>query len=422
MTEPDPIRTSRLDSGIRVVTESLPALRSAAIGFWVGTGSRDEPDALAGASHFLEHLLFKGTDRRTAVEIAEEVESVGGDMNAFTAQELTAYYVRVPDQRLELAVDILSDIVWSPSLGPDDVESERQVILEEIRMRDDTPDDLVHDVFASAMFPEHPIGRQVVGSPETITAMDRDAIAEFHNQHYHPSNVVVAAAGNLDHETVVELVEQGLIRDRGERPPREPYDGDPPPIPVAAVEHDLEQAHIVLGMRALRRDDPDRYAFGVLNQVLGGGMSSRLFQEVREQRGLAYSVYSYRAAYEETGALGIYAGTAPERVDELLNVLDAQIDRILADRGVTDRELDAAKGHIIGSLALSLESSASRMHRLGRNELLLGEVPSLDELVAECEAVTADDVGRVVERVMRDSHRTLAAVGPVSKADLLRAT
>jgi predicted Zn-dependent peptidase len=420
MTETERIRMSRLDSGIRVVTETLPALRSAAVGFWVGTGSRDEPDALAGASHFLEHLLFKGTERRTAVEIAEEVESVGGDMNAFTAQELTAYYVRVPDQRLELALDILSDIAWSPSLRPDDVESERQVILEEIRMRDDTPDDLVHDVFASAVFPEHPIGRQVVGSPETITAMDRDAIAEFHDQHYHPSNVVVAAAGNLDHETVVELVEQGLVRGRGERPPREPYHGDPPPLSVAAVEHDLEQAHIVLGMRALRRDDPDRYAFGVLNQVLGGGMSSRLFQEVREQRGLAYSVYSYRAAYEETGALGIYAGTAPERVDELLTVLDAQIDRILADGGVTDRELDAAKGHIIGSLALSLESSASRMHRLGRNELLMGEVPSLDELVAECEAVTAEDVGRVVERVMRDSRRTLAAVGPVSKSDLLR--
>jgi predicted Zn-dependent peptidase len=421
MTEPERIRVSRLDSGIRVVTESLPELRSAAVGFWVGTGSRDEPDALAGASHFLEHLLFKGTARRTAQEIAEEVESVGGDMNAFTAQELTAYYVRVPDQRLALALDILSDIMWSPALQTDDVESERQVILEEIRMRDDTPDDLVHDVFASAVFPAHPIGREIVGSPETITAMDRDAIAGFHSAHYHPSNVVVAAAGNLEHDAVVAMVEAGVASaPAGERPARPAYHGDTDPLPVVAVEHDLEQAHLVLGMRALPRHDPDRYAFGALNQVLGGGMSSRLFQEVRERRGLAYSVYSYRAAYEETGALGIYAGTAPERVDELLGVLDDQLDRILADGGVSDRELDAAKGHLTGSLALSLESSSSRMHRIGRSELLLGEIPTLDELVAECEAVTADDVGRVVDRVLRDADRTLVSVGPLSQADLTR--
>jgi predicted Zn-dependent peptidase len=421
MTEPERIRVSRLDSGIRVVTESLPELRSAAVGFWVGTGSRDEPDALAGASHFLEHLLFKGTARRTAQEIAEEVESVGGDMNAFTAQELTAYYVRMPDQRLPLALDILSDIVWSPALRPEDVESERQVILEEIRMRDDTPDDLVHDVFASAVFPAHPIGREIVGSPETITAMDRDSVAGFHAAHYHPSNVVVAAAGNLEHDDVVAMVEAGVVNaPLGERPTRPVYEGAPDPLPVVAVEDDLEQVHLVLGMRALPRQDPDRYAFGVLNQVLGGGMSSRLFQEVRERRGLAYSVYSYRAAYEETGALGIYAGTAPERVDELLGVLDDQLERILADGGVSDRELDAAKGHLTGSLALSLESSSSRMHRIGRSELLLGEIPTLDELVAECDAVTAADVSRVVDRVFRDADRTLVAVGPLSEADLAR--
>jgi len=421
MTEPEHIRTSRLPSGIRVVTESLPALRSVAVGFWVGTGSRDESDEMAGASHFLEHLLFKGTERRTASEIAEAVESVGGDMNAFTAQELTAFSARMPDHRLPLALDILSDIVWSPALRPADVESERQVILEEIRMRDDTPDDLVHDLFSAAMFPDHPIGREITGSPKTIEPMSRDAIAEFHAQHYHPSNVVVAAAGNLEHDEVVALVEGGMRGVAGERPLRTLHDGEPGPQALSVVEDDTEQVHLVLGMRALRRDDPDRYAFGVLNQVLGGGMSSRLFQEVREQRGLAYSVYSYRAAFEETGALGIYAGTAPERVDEVLDVLDAQIERILADGGMSDREIESAKGHLTGSLALSLESSISRMHRIGRNELLLGEVPSLDELVRECEAVTAADVGRVVDRVFRDAPRTLAAVGPVSEADLHRA-
>jgi len=421
MSEPERIRTTRLTSGLRVVSEHMPSLRSVAVGFWVGTGSRDEPDELAGASHFLEHLLFKGTERRSAAEIAEAVESVGGDMNAFTSQELTAFYVRVPDHRLPLAVDILSDIVWAPALRPADVDAERQVILEEIRMRDDTPDDLVHDLFASAVFPQHPIGREITGSPATIEAMTRDAIADFHAAHYHPSNVVVAVAGNLDHDDVVQLVEEGLGSRCGERPPRAPHDGVPGPNPVAVVEHDLEQVHLVLGMRALRRDDPDRYAFGVLNQVLGGGMSSRLFQEVREQRGLAYSVYSYRAAFEETGAFGIYAGTAPERVDELVDVLDAQLVRILEDGGVSERELGSAKGHLTGSLTLSLETSISRMHRIGRNELLLGEVPTLDQVVRDCEAVTASDIGRVVDRVFRENPRTVAAVGPVSEAVLARA-
>ncbi|MBM3659276.1 MAG: insulinase family protein [Actinobacteria bacterium] len=415
------IRTSSLDSGLRVVTEAMPGLRSVAVGFWVGTGSRDETDPMAGASHFLEHLLFKGTQRRGAAEIAEAVESVGGDMNAFTGQELTAFYVRMPDQRLPLAVDILSDIVWSPALRPADVDSERQVILEEIRMRDDTPDDLVHDLFASAMFPDHPIGREITGSPATIEPMARDAIAEFHAAHYHPGNVVVAVAGNVDHDEVVRLVEDGMRGVAGDRPARLAHDGEPGPKPIALVEDDTEQVHLVLGMRAMRRDDPDRYAFGVVNQVLGGGMSSRLFQEVREQRGLAYSVYSYRAAFEETGAFGIYAGTAPERVDELLDVLDGQLARLQADGGVSERELESAKGHLTGSMALGLESSISRMNRIGRSELLMGEIPSLDELVRACEAVTATDVERVVDRIFRDNPRTVAAVGPVTEAVLARA-
>ena len=415
------IRTSSLDSGLRVVTEAMPGLRSVAVGFWVGTGSRDETDPMAGASHFLEHLAFKGTARRSAVEIAEAVESVGGDMNAFTSHECTAFYVRVPDHRLPVAIDILTDIVWSPALRDEDVDSERRVILEEIRMRDDTPDDLVHDLFASAMFPDHPIGREITGSPATIEPMARDAIAEFHAAHYHPGNVVVAVAGNVDHDEVVRLVEDGMRGVAGDRPARLAHDGEPGPKPIALVEDDTEQVHLVLGMRAMRRDDPDRYAFGVVNQVLGGGMSSRLFQEVREQRGLAYSVYSYRAAFEETGAFGIYAGTAPERVDELLDVLDGQLARLQADGGVSERELESAKGHLTGSMALGLESSISRMNRIGRSELLMGEIPSLDELVRACEAVTATDVERVVDRIFRDNPRTVAAVGPVTEAVLARA-
>ena len=412
------IRRTRLDSGLRVVTESLPALRSVAIGCWVGTGARDEPDAIAGASHFLEHLLFKGTDRRSAAEIAEAVESVGGDMNAFTAHELTTYYVRVPHDRLGLAVEILSDILWSPAFRTSEVDSERQVILEEIRMRDDAPEDLVHDLFAGALFPAHPIGRDVIGTPDTIRAMGPDEIGAFHAEHYHPSNVVVAAAGNLDHEEVVALVEAGLVRADGARPSRATWPGEPSPSSLAVLTRDTEQAHAVFGMRALCRDDPDRYALGVLTQALGGGMSSRLFQEVREKRGLAYSVYAYRSAYEETGTLAVAAGTAPERLDELLEVIDTELGRVVADGGVSERELDAAKGHLTGSLALSLESSSSRMHRIGRSELTLGEIPSLDDLVAAVDAVEADDVTRVVERLLAPPDRTLAVVGPVDQSQL----
>jgi len=412
------IRRTRLDSGLRVVTEDLPTLRSVAVGFWVGTGSRDEPEPMAGASHFLEHLLFKGTETRHAADIAEAVESVGGDMNAFTGQEITAFYIRVPDRHLPLALDILSDIMWSPALRPDEVDSERQVILEEIRMRDDTPDDLVHDVFAGALFPDHPLGREVSGTHATISAMQRDDVAEYHATHYRPDNVVVAVAGRVDHDEVIDMVEVALPNAGPPRPARSAGADAGEPRRVAVLDRPLEQAHLVLGVRALRRDDPDRYALAVLDQVLGGGMSSRLFQEVRERRGLAYSVFSYRSAYEETGSLAVYCGTAPERVKETLEVVSGELDRIASDGGLSERELASAKGHLTGSLAVSLESSASRMHRIGRAELTMGEVPTLDEVVAHVEAVTDADVARVIERVLGSPTRTLAAVGPVGALDL----
>lgn len=412
------ITRTRLDSGLRVVTERLPALRSVAVGFWVGTGSRDETDALAGASHFLEHLLFKGTESRRAGEIAEAVESAGGDMNAFTGQEMTAFYVRVPDRHLPLALDILSEIMWAPALRPEEVESERQVILEEIRMRDDTPDDVVHDLFAAAMFPEHPLGREISGSQETISAISRDQIASYHAAHYRPRNVVVAVAGNLDHDSVVKAVDAAQPAESQDRPARVGGADARPSQAVAVLERPLEQVHMVMGARAFPRDDPDRYALAVLDQVLGGGMSSRLFQEVRERRGLAYSVFSYRSAFEETGALAVYCGTARERVEEVLEVMRSELDRLAADGGVTDRELTSAQGHLAGSLALSLESSASRMHRIGRAELTLGEVPTLDEVVAAVERVTSTDVERVVDRVLGSGVRTLAVVGPVAGLDL----
>jgi predicted Zn-dependent peptidase len=404
------IRRTRLDSGLRVVTEALPGLRSVTLGMWVGSGTRDETDIESGASHFLEHLLFKGTEDRSAREIAEAIESVGGEMNAFTTHEQTVFYVRVPDTELELAFDILSDIVWQPAFREADVESERQVILEEIGMRDDTPDDLVHELFEQAIFPAHPLGREVLGRERTIKAMTRERIAEYHRAHYHPSNVVVAAAGNLAHEEVLERIEVRFPRRDVARPDR-PHPPLPDTEPIVVTTRPTEQDHLVLGVRALPALDPDRYAFTVLNQALGGGMSSRLFQSVREDRGLAYSVYSYRAAYDDTGFLAIYAGTAPDRVHETLGVIRDELDAVLRD-GLADLEIEAAKGHIAGSLAMSLETSSSRMRRIGRSEQLEREVPSIDELVARIRSVTADDVGRVIDRVLRDTPRTLAVVGP----------
>ena len=409
------IGLTRLDAGLRVVTEQMPALRSAAVGFWVGTGSRDESEEVRGASHFLEHLLFKGTAQRSALEIANAVESVGGDMNAFTTQELTAFYVRVPDERLDLALEILSDIVWRPSIDARDVESERQVILEEIRMRDDTPDDVVHELFGSTLFPDHPLGREVLGTRASIEAMSRDAIAEYHRRHYRPANVVVAAAGNVRHEDVVERIADRLEA-AGDRPERMQSPGSPPRR-LAVLARPTEQAHVVLGMRGLSRGDDDRYGLSVLNQALGGGMASRLFQEIRERRGLAYSVYSYRTSYVDTGAFAVYLGTAPGRVDEALGVVDAELERLVGEGGISADELEAAKGHLKGSIALSLESSASRMHRIGSNELTLGEVPTLDEVVARVDAVGPDDLARVIQRVLGRADRTLAVVGPFEESD-----
>jgi predicted Zn-dependent peptidase len=407
----NPIRRTQLDSGLRVVTESLPHLRSASVAFWVGTGARDEIPGLAGASHFLEHLLFKGTATRDAQEIATAVESVGGDMNAFTAHEYTAFYVRVPDAQLAMAIEILSDIVWSPAFRPDEVDSERQVILEEIRMREDAPDDLVHDLLAGIVFPEHPLGREVIGFPETVESATPEVIAAFHAEHYHPGNVVVAVAGNIAHDEVLALVERGLGGRTGDRPTRD-LGALSDAKGHVVLDRPLEQAHIALGLRGIARGDPDRWAFGVLNQVLGGGMSSRLFQEIREKRGLAYSVYSYRASFEETGAFAVYVGSAPERVDESLAIARAEIDRLVRERSVTEAELVAAKGYLTGSLALSLESSTSRMHRIGRSELLQHEVPELDDLVAAINGVGPDDIARVIDRVFVGSEPVLAAIGP----------
>jgi predicted Zn-dependent peptidase len=403
------IRTTTLDCGITVVTESMPDVRSVAAGFWVAVGSRDEAAPQAGASHFLEHLLFKGTDDRSASEIAEVVDAVGGEINAFTTKEYTAFYVRMLSDHIDLGLDVLSDIMWSPAFRSDEIEAERQVILEEILMHGDEPADLVHEVFTEALFPGHPLGREVLGEESTIRNMSRDDIRSFHEHHYRPANIVMAAAGYLQHDEVVAGVERRFAGSHGGAAPQRMAPVAQPER-VRVIQRPTEQAHIVVGSPGLDRDDDDRYSMAVVNHVLGGGMSSRLFQEIREKRGLVYSVYSYRAAYEGAGALAVYAGTAPAHVEQVLDLVRGEVDRMAA-HGVTPRELELAKGHLKGTMALSLEDSGARMSRIGRSQLVHGRVLTFDEVVAAIEAVTVDDVGRVAADVL-NRPRVLAVVGP----------
>ena len=413
------IRSTCLDNGIRVVTEAMPHVSSVAAGFWVGTGSRDEVGGLAGASHFLEHLLFKGTPTRTAAQIAEAVDAVGGDMNAFTTKEYTAFYIRVLGESLDLGLDILSDVMWEPAFRPDEVEAERQVILEEILMHSDEPSELVHDRLLEGLYPGHPLGRDVLGDEDTIGAMQIDDIRSFHGRHYRPGNIVVAVAGDLEHDRVVEGVERRFTGPAGgAAPPRQAPEGER--LPVVVTARPTEQAHVVLGVPTFGRHHADRFPLAVLDHVMGGGLSSRLFQEIRERRGLAYSVFSYRTSFDDTGVLAFYAGTAPSRAHEVLELMVGELQTVAAE-GVTERELAVAKGHIRGETALSLEDSAARMSRIARSELLHGEVLDVDEVLARIEAVDVDDVGRVATEVL-GAEPVLAVVGPFEPAEFPAAT
>jgi predicted Zn-dependent peptidase len=408
------VSATQLDSGLTVVTERMPDVRSVSVGFWVGTGSRDEVDRLSGASHFLEHLLFKGTEDRSARSIAEAIDSVGGDMNAFTTKEYTAFYLRVLADALETGLDILSDIMWLPAFRPSEVEAERQVIVEEILMHNDEPADLVHEVLAEALWPDHALGRDVLGSEESIAGLARDDIAAFHGQHYRPGNIVLAAAGDLDPDAVVAGIERRFAGGPGgSAPPR--MAPAKPPRTVAVLTRPTEQAHLTVAFRAFDRDDEDRYALAMLDHILGGGMSSRLFQEIREERGLAYSVYSYRSLFEKTGCLVVYAGTAPTRAQEVMGLINEGIDTMI-DTGITPRELAMAKTHLRGSLALALEDSGARMSRIGRSQLVHGSVPLLEDIEDKLNAVSVADVRRVIDRVLT-TPRVVAAVGPFREDD-----
>lgn len=409
------VRRTVLPGGLRVLTEAMPGVRSATFGIWVGIGSRDEAPALAGATHYLEHLLFKGTAKRDALEISAALDAVGGEMNAFTAKEYTCYYARVLDTDLPLAIDVVSDMVTASLIRAEDVDSERGVILEEIAMNEDDPGDLVHELFTEALLGDQPLGRPVLGTVDSINALTRNQIAGYYRRRYRPPHMVVAAAGNVDHAKVVRLVKKAFAD--------VPVDADAEPAAprgghravrgggtVRVLERPTEQAHLVLGMPGVSRGDDRRFALAVLNAALGGGMSSRLFQEIREKRGLAYSVYSYTSGFADLGMFGIYAGCLPGKVHEVLRICRAELAKVAAD-GIDDEELRRAIGQLHGSLVLGLEDSGSRMSRIGKSELVYGEHLSVDEQLAIIGAVTADQV-REVARDILGQRPTLALVGP----------
>ncbi|TDC57001.1 insulinase family protein [Jiangella ureilytica] len=414
------VRRTVLPGGLRIVTEAVPTVRSVAFGIWVGVGSVDEQLTEAGATHYLEHLLFKGTPKRTALDISAAIESVGGEINAFTAKEFTCYYARVLDTDLPLAVDVVSDMVTSSLIAPADVESEREVVLEEIAMRDDDPSDAVHDLLATRMWGDSPLGRSILGTVESITGMARDTVNDYYRRHYLARNMVVAVAGNVRHDDVVALVEKAfgeagfLDVDDSPAPPRTGGVAPSSGQGVTLLHRPTEQANVVLAVPGLARNDERRFALGVLNAALGGGMSSRLFQEVRERRGLAYSVYSYASQHAAAGLLGVYVGCQPKKVDQVLELCRTVLADVVRG-GITAEELERGKGQARGGLVLGLEDTSARMSRLAKAELVYDELPSVDELIARVDGVSIDQVADLA-RALLPATPTLAVVGPFDSA------
>ncbi|MCT2594684.1 insulinase family protein [Streptomyces sp. N2-109] len=416
----DTVRKTVLPGGLRVITESVPTVRSVTFGIWAHVGSRDERPSLNGATHYLEHLLFKGTRRRTALDISAAVDAVGGEMNAFTAKEFTCYYARVLDTDLPLAIDVVCDMLTGSVIDPAEVDAERGVILEEIAMTEDDPGDSVHDLFAHTMLGDTPLGRPVLGTVDTVNALTRDRITRFYRKHYDPTHLVVAAAGNIDHETVVEQVRAAFDRagalsgGNGGEPvgPRSGTRSIRSAGRVEVLDRSTEQAHVVLGMPGVSRHDERRWPLGVLSAALGGGMSSRLFQEIREKRGLAYSTYSYTSGFADCGLFGVYAGCRPSQVPDVLKICREELDRVV-QHGLTDEEVRRAIGQLSGSTVLGLEDTGALMHRIGKSELCWGEQMSVDDMLARIAAVTPDDI-RTVARDVLGSRPSLSAIGPLT--------
>jgi predicted Zn-dependent peptidase len=418
------VERTELPGGLRVLTETMPGVLSATLGIWVGVGSRDETDGLAGSSHFLEHLLFKGTTSRSALEIANAMDAVGGEMNAFTAKEHTCYYANVLASDLPLAVTLLSDLVTEACNTAADLESERTVVLEEIAMRDDEPSDAVHDLFAETLFGTAPLGRSVLGTVESIEGLTRDDVDGWYRRRYAMPSIVVTAAGRVDHQQVLDLVTAAfgdrLTGDARPAPLRQGEDVGVfrPARRTGLLHRKTEQTHLLLGSTGIARLDPRRYAAAVMETAVGGGMSSRLFQEIREKRGLVYSVGSALTHYAGTGSFSVYAGCSPKRVPEVLRLVREELARVAAE-GLRPEEVARAQGQLKGGMVLGLEDTGSRMSRLGKSELSFGEYLPVREVLRRLDAVSEEEV-RVVAADLLTRETCLAVVGPYRESDLDR--
>jgi predicted Zn-dependent peptidase len=405
-----------LPNGLRIITETMPSLRSVAMGCWVDTGARDENDNEAGVSHFLEHLLFKGSDKLSAREVNETLDAIGAESNAFTSKEATCYWTRLLDQDLAVGMDVLSEIIQRPAFRLNEIDSERQVVVEEINMNDDDPSDVVFENFSTAVFANHPLQEPVLGTRESIRSMTRDDIHGYWKRRYGAGSLVVAAAGSVDHDSFVDLVAERFGDWSGDSVAHHNGLAEIQPT-VALTPRDTEQAHLVIGGPGLDRSDERRWAFEVLNHVMGSGMSSRLFREVREERGLAYAIYGFKLAYADNGAWGVHVGTTPNQTDTAMTVIRDELAKVV-DEGITPEELERAKGSMRGGLALSLEDSNSRMVRLGRDELAGMPHLSVDERLEKLEGVDLDHVKAVAGDIYGAQTRVMGAVGPFDEHDL----
>jgi predicted Zn-dependent peptidase len=409
-------RKSLLPDGIRVITERMPHVRSVAVGIWVETGSRHEAAGRDGVSHLIEHLVFKGTATRTAEEIAITMDSVGGQMDAFTTKEHTCFYVQVLDEHLPLAVDMLTDILLRPLFNADELEREKSVVLQEIKMVEDTPDDVIHDIFAEQVWRGPPLGRPILGTRASVDAFSRDAVLGHFHEEYTPPRIVIAVAGNVTHDRVVELFGggfDGFARTstlRTTTPPRLTPG-------VNMVSKQLEQVHLVMGFPGLHHSAPERYALFLLNDVIGGSMSSRLFQEVRERQGLVYSIHSGVQAFADTGTMYVYAATDAPNFSKVLKSTLKEL-RDLKKNGITADELKRAKDHLKGSLMLSLESTSSRMNRLAKHELHLGSFLTLDQMIASIDSVRLEDVQALIGQILDEERLALTTLGPLDRRNL----
>jgi predicted Zn-dependent peptidase len=403
-----------LPSGARVISEPLDTVRSVAMGLWIGTGSRDEDDAHAGVTHFLEHLLFKGSEKYSALEIAEVFDGFGGELNAATARDYTVVYARVLDEHLEEALDVMTDIVFAPALV--DLDAERDVVLEEIAMIEDTPQELIHDLLTQAVFGNHPLGRPVLGSASVIATVSRRSISAYHRARYTAGNVVAAAAGNLDHGRFAKLVGEMEEKRRpsGRRPAARAAFVNPPPPRLTFQRKNTEQYHLCLGAPGISRSDKRRFAASILDGILGGSASSRLFQEIREKRGLAYTVYTFSSQYADTGQIGVYVGTREENLRPCLEIVAEQIEAV-AGGDVRDDELARAKENLKGRIMLSMELTSNRMSRLGKSLITESELLDLDRILAEIEAVDAAEVADLTGELLARERLSVAAIGPNEK-------